>query len=160
MSGCRNTGCKFVIMCSDLVAVSQFLNHQRSCQANHLNNGLETPLVDSQSQPAELPSFEDICSLRCSTLRFIPHRSKPSFACVLSSVLFDIISQNSVAACKKLFMLPKCVLPSAKRAGCHNHPVSIELLCNLWSKGHLSQLWQRAKSRGSSLKPLVDSNKY
>ena len=147
-------------VCSDLVAISQFPIHQRSCVANRLNNiGLETPLVDSQSQPVELPSFEDICSLRCPTMRFIPHRAKPSFARVLSSVLFDIILQNSVAAWKKLFMLPKCVLPTAKRAGRHNHPVSIELLCDLWSKGHLCQLWQRAMSRGSSPRSLVGSKK-
>ena len=147
-------------VCSDLVAISQFPIHQRSCVANNLNNiGLETPLVDSQSQPVELPSFEDICSLRCPTMRFIPHRAKPSFARILSSVLFDIILQNSVPAWKKLFMLPKCVLPTAKRAGRHNHPVSIELLCDLWSKGHLCQLWQRAMSRGSSPRSLVGSKK-
>ena len=34
-------------------------------------------------------------------------------------------------------MLPKYVLPTAKRAGRYNHPVSIELLCDLWSKDHL-----------------------
>ncbi|KAL5500705.1 hypothetical protein EMCRGX_G012300 [Ephydatia muelleri] len=147
-------------MCSDLVAISQLPIHQQSCRANQLKNtDVESMLVDSQVQPADLPSFEEICGLRCPTLRFIPHRAKPSFARVLSSVLFDIILQNSVTAWKKLFMLPKCVLPTAKRAGRHNHPVSIELLCDLWSKGHLSQLWQRAMSRGSSPRSLVDRKK-
>ena len=58
-----------------------------------------------------------------------------------------------------MFMLPKCVLPTAKRAGRHNHPVSIELLCDLWSKGHLCQLWQRAMSRGSYPRSFVGSKK-
>eukprot|EP00731_Ephydatia_muelleri_P001670 Em0001g1670a len=147
-------------MCSDLVAISQLPIHQQSCRANQLKNtDVESMLVDSQVQPADLPSFEEICGLRCPTLRFIPHRAKPSFARVLSSVLYDIILQNSVTAWKKLFMLPKCVLPTAKRAGRHNHPVSIELLCDLWSRGHLSQLWQRAMSRGSSPRSLVDRKK-
>ena len=38
-------------------------------------------------------------------------------------------------------------------------PVSIELLCDLWSKGPLCQLWQRAMPRGSSPRSLVGSKK-
>jgi hypothetical protein len=40
-----------------------------------------------------------------------------------------VIFENSVSAWLRLFMLPKCVLPSAKRGGRHNKPVPIESLC-------------------------------
>ena len=46
-------------------------------------------------------------------------------------------------------MLPKCVLPSAKRGGHHNKPVPIELLCAMWADGKISDLWHKAVSRSS-----------
>ena len=46
-------------------------------------------------------------------------------------------------------MLPKCILPSAKRGGRHNKPVPIEALCDLWLKDSFSELWRMAKARAS-----------
>ncbi len=39
-------------------------------------------------------------------------------------------------------MLPKCVLPSAKRAGRKNkHRADIQVLCNRWTAGERLELW-------------------
>ena len=92
-----------------------------------------------------LPSLEDICSLKHPTIRFIPSSARPAFARALSSVLKEIVAVNSVAAWTKLLMLPKCVLPTFKRGGRHNKPISIDM----WLKGNLCELWQRAQTRAT-----------
>ena len=74
--------------CSDLVAISQLPIHQQSCRANKIKStDVESLLVGSQVQPADLPSFEEICSLRCPTMRFIPHRAKPARSCSVLCVI-------------------------------------------------------------------------
>eukprot|EP00731_Ephydatia_muelleri_P014413 Em0008g133a len=96
-----------------------------------------------------LPSLEDICSLKHPTIRFIPSSARPAFARVLSSVLKEIVAVNSVAAWTKLLMLPKCVLPTSKRGGRHNKPISIDILCDMWLKGNLCELWLRAQTQAT-----------
>ncbi|KAL5505428.1 hypothetical protein EMCRGX_G006859 [Ephydatia muelleri] len=96
-----------------------------------------------------LPSLEDICSLKHPTIRFIPSSARPAFARALSSVLKEIVAVNSVAAWTKLLMLPKCVLPTSKRGGHHNKPISIDILCDMWLKGNLCELWLRAQTRAT-----------
>ena len=96
-----------------------------------------------------LPSLEDICSLKHPTIRFIPSSAWPAFARALSSVLKEIVAVNSVAAWTKLLMLPKCVLPTSKRGGRHNKPISIDILCDMWLKGNLCELWLRAQTRAT-----------
>ena len=51
-------------------------------------------------------------------------------------------------------MLPKCVLPSAKRGGRHNKPVPIESLCAMWTEGQFRDLWHLAKARAPCYKKL------
>ena len=50
----------------------------------------------------------------------------------------------------KLFLLPKCVLPSSKRGSCHNKPVPIDVLCQMWLDGRLGDLWKLAVSCAAS----------
>lgn len=98
----------------------------------------------------QLPSFQEVCNLRCITIQHIPAKSRPAFAKILSSTLQDILHTNDEIAWLKLFLLPKCVLVSSKRRGRHHKPPSINYLCDLWSKGHLSTLWELASQQESS----------
>ena len=50
------------------------------------------------------------------------------------------IAENTVDTWTKLLMLPKCVLPTAKRGGQHNKHIPINTLCGLWLKGNLCDL--------------------
>ena len=83
-----------------------------------------------------------MCQLTLPTLRFIPKKSRPSFARVLSATLRQVVLENSELAWLKLFMLPKCVLPSRKR---HDVPASVNFLCDVWTKSDFGTLWNLAK---------------
>ena len=87
--------------------------------------------------------LKEVCELHRPTLRFIPSRARPAFARVLSASLRSVLSDNSEEAWLKLFMLPKCVLPSSKRRGRNLKPTSIETLCKLWSDKEFSLLYSR-----------------
>ena len=87
-----------------------------------------------------------VFSFKCVTIQFIPNRAKHAFARALSSSLQRVVSENSLDSWK-LLMLPKCILPSAKRGVCHNKPVPIEALCVLWLKDSFSELWRMARAR-------------
>eukprot|EP00731_Ephydatia_muelleri_P022329 Em0014g920a len=93
-----------------------------------------------------LPSFADVCQLRCPTLQFVPKKAKPFFARALSSSLRSVLDENSEEAWLTLFMLPKCVLPALKSKGCHLKHTSIKVLCDLWMKKEFSTLWNLAVS--------------
>ena len=58
----------------------------------------------------------------------------------------QVLLENSEQAWLKLFMLPKCVLPSRKRRGRHDVPTSVDFLCSLWSKNEFGTLWNLAKN--------------
>ena len=96
-----------------------------------------------------LPTFEDVCLLDQPTLRFIPSKSRPAFARALSSSLRSVILENTEEAWLKLFMLPKCVLPSLRRKGRHDKPLPVDTLCNMWSDDKQGALWSLAKSRSA-----------
>ncbi|KAL5457665.1 hypothetical protein EMCRGX_G034949 [Ephydatia muelleri] len=83
---------------------------------------------------------------RCPTLRFVPKKARPSFARALSSTLRSVLDENSEEAWLKLFMLPKCVLPSLKSKGRHFKHTPIKVLCDLWAKNEFSTLWNLAGS--------------
>ena len=51
-------------------------------------------------------------------------------------------------------MLPKCVLPSNKRAGKKQNLPSIEKICDRWEKGDHLALWIDAKETAEKAKPL------
>ena len=97
-----------------------------------------------------LPTIEDVCLLNQPTLRFIPSKSRPAFARALSSTLRSVILENTEEAWLKLFMLPKCVLPSLRRKGRHDKPLPVDTLCNMWSDNNLVALWSLAKSRSAN----------
>ena len=141
-------------ICSELVSISHRSSHQSKCIQSSLQSNINSlPLVrgvPSTHMQASLPTLQDICSLRCPTIRFIPSRARPSFARVLSAVLRDVVAENSIEAWTKLFMLPKCLLPSSKRGGRHNKPIPIESLCDMWLGGNLSELWSFAQNRAAS----------
>ena len=91
-----------------------------------------------------------MCQINHPTLHFVPAKARPAFARALSSALRDVIQENSEEAWLKLFMLPKCVLPSLKHKGSHNPHNSIESLCNMWLRNDLANLWAMAKTCASS----------
>ncbi|KAL5477350.1 hypothetical protein EMCRGX_G024140 [Ephydatia muelleri] len=103
-----------------------------------LGRGRDPPLNFSE---LSLPTFEDVCLLDHPTLRFIPSKSRPAFAQALSLMLRSVILQNTEEAWFKLFMLPKCVLPSLRRKGLHDKPLPVDTLCNMWSDNNLGALW-------------------
>ena len=101
----------YICECRALVAKSRFASHSRRCLA-----GLaapQTPISESShSTNTVLPSFEEVCLLSCRTLRHIPKKSRPAFALALSFSLKAVLHDNSLDSWLKLFMLPKCLLPS------------------------------------------------
>ena len=136
--------------CHQLVANSRSSSHSQCCKgrAPRTSNPMDTPsqISGSQNQPnTNLPSFEEVCQLTLPTLRFVPKKLRLSFARVLSATLRQVVLENSELAWLKLFMLPKCVLPSRKCRGCHDVPASVNFLCDLWSKNDFGTLWNLAK---------------
>ena len=112
--------------CSQPVANSRMISHSRKC------SGVEVTLSQIENEPSNsndlsfniqpsvtLPTFEEVSQLYLPTLRFIPSKSRPAFAKALSSALRCVISENTEEAWLKLFMLPKCALPSTKHVGRH-----------------------------------------
>ena len=108
--------------CSQPVVNSRMSSHSRKC------SGVEVTLPQIANEPSNsndlsyniqpsvtLPTFEEVCHLNLPTLRFIP--SRPAFAKALSSALRCVISENTEEAWLKLFMLPKCLLPSQSVMG-------------------------------------------
>ena len=67
----------------------------------------------------------------------------------------EIVAENSVDAWT---MLPKC---TSKRGGSHNKPISIDILCDMWLKSNLCELWHLAKTHAaiSTQSKRVPSNK-
>ena len=100
----------------------------------------------NQHEPG-LPTFEDVCLLNQPTLHFVPSKSRPAFARALSSALRCVILENTEEAWLKLFMLPRCVLPSLRRKGHHDKPLPVDILCNMWSDNKLGDLWDLARNR-------------
>ena len=101
-----------IIICSycfHLVASSHLQSHQGKCPLKPASTGVQL----SQDSPSntdattQLPSFEDVCLLHCSTIRHIPIKSRPAFAGVLSAAFHSILHENSEEAWLKFFMLPK-----------------------------------------------------
>ena len=122
-------------LCHQLVSNTRSRSHSTRCRGR-VNIPVAHQVAYPQVSPTRfssqsLPSFEEVCELHRPTLRFISSRARPAFARVLSASLRSVLSDNSEEAWLKLFMLPKCVLPSAKRRGRNLKPTSIEVLCKL-----------------------------
>ena len=139
----------YICECRALVAKSRFASHSQRCLVGLAAPQTLIPLLpeSSHSTNTVLPSFEEVCLLSCRTLRYIPKKSRPAFALALSLSLKAVLHDNSLDSWLKLFMLPKCLLPSKKRGGRRNNPTPIDSLCNLWCKGDHVTLWNMAKSR-------------
>ena len=151
----RSQSCFICPNCSSIVSNSHFVSHARKCPSvafggqNGQTNIFNVVPSSIPNHQVTLPSLEDIGSLKHPTIRFIPSSARPAFARALFSVLKEIVAVNSVAAWTKLLMLPKCVLPTTKRGGRHNKPISIDILCDMWLKGNLCELWHRAQTRAT-----------
>ena len=131
-------------ICQKLVAQSHSVSYRQNTQWSHVN--LWNSLLGSQLAWVPLPTFEEIYHLQCNTIHHMPVKARPAFAHVLSACLRSAVIENTEEAWVKLFILPKCVLLTPKRGGHHHKPVCIDMLCELWSQGHIDTLWQRATS--------------
>ena len=140
--------------CQLLVANSHSLSHQTKCaRTAHAvveTLGMNSPMSASIDRTPALPTFEDICKLPGYTLRRVPTKARPAFACALSAALRSVLLENTADLWLKLFMLPKCLLLTPKCRGRHHKPISIEYLCDLWLKSQYGTLWQRAIGQNTS----------
>ena len=68
----------------------------------------------------------------------------------MSSTLRSVVSETSEEAWLKLFMLPKCLLPSSRRRGHHTKQISVDHLCDLWSKNELNLLWNQVTAMANA----------
>ncbi|KAL5515630.1 hypothetical protein EMCRGX_G000825 [Ephydatia muelleri] len=107
---------------------------------------------DGDDSNAPLPSFEEVCSLRCATVHHIPQKARPAFARALSETLSTICQLNTEEVWLKLFMLPKCVLRASHCGGSRHKPLSIEELCRQWSDGQSASLWRYASEHARKVK--------
>ena len=129
--------------CSQIVSCSRRAWHNSHCRQRQPARVLPTNVPPTSTQLQVLPTFEQVCQLNHPTLRFIPSKARPAFARALSSALREVIHRNTEEAWLKLFMLPKCVLPSMVRRGSHAPHTPIESLCNTWFSNDLSRSEER-----------------
>ena len=140
-------------LCHQLVSNTRLPFHLRKCAGGAVaalvpdSVSGDVPLNFSE---LSLPTIEDVCLLDQLILSFIPSKSRPAFARALSLTLRSVILENTEEAGLKLFMLPKCVLPSLRRKGQHDKPLPVDTLCNMWSDNNLVALWSLAKSRSAN----------
>ena len=94
-------------LCNQLVSNARTSSHRQCCRsrANSMGPAAIPPNLPSLPSNQGLPSLKEVFQLRCPTLRFIPAKSRPAFAQVLSSTLRLVVSENSEEAWLKLFML-------------------------------------------------------
>ena len=67
---------------------------------------IPTPVQNSDTAD-HLPTFEEVCQLRCPTLQHIPAKFCPAFAHALPFSLQLVLEENSTEAWLKLCALPK-----------------------------------------------------
>ncbi|KAL5479607.1 hypothetical protein EMCRGX_G023154 [Ephydatia muelleri] len=142
-------------ICLQLVSNRRQSSHSKKCNAGGVASSVPDFAGPLPPNPVEellnqhelgLPSFEDVCLLNQPTLHFVLSKSRPAFARALSSALRCVILENTEEAWLKLFMLPKCVLPSLRRKGRHDKPLPVDILCNMWSDNK-GDLWDLARNR-------------
>ena len=109
-------------ICSSPVANYHSVSHFKKCPSvafcsQTQSHDIKVVPCSTIPHQATLPCLQDICSLRHPTIGFVPSKARPAFARALSSVLKEIVAENSVDAWIKLLMLPKCVLPTSKPGG-------------------------------------------
>ena len=143
-------------ICLQLVSNRRQSSHSKKCNAGGVASSVPDFAGPLPPNPAEallnqhepgLPTFEDVCLLNQPTLRFVPSKSRLAFARALSSALRCVILENTEEAWLKLFMFPKCVLPSLRRKGRHDKPLPVDILCNMRSDSKLGDLWDLARNR-------------
>ena len=137
--------------CSQLVANTRQASHLQHCSQSLTNQiaHLQSSIAPEPQINQNLPTFEEVCQLHHPTLRFVPTKARPAFARALSTALKEVLRHNSEEAWLKLFMLPKCVLPSLKQRGDVNPHTSIESLCKMWLNIDLVTLWSMSLTRAN-----------
>ena len=76
--------------CHHLVASTHIMSHQRICATPRSNRNPRMDVLLVNDSNAPLPSFEEVCYVRCSTIQHIPAKSRPAFAKTLSSNVQDV----------------------------------------------------------------------
>ena len=101
---------------------------------------------ESKSEDWTLPSLDEVFSTNRPTLTFVPTVHRQAWGRVLGKALKNVVSQKTVEAWTRLFMLPKCVLVVPKRGGKRNRGdnKTISELCDRWERGDLEWLWTRS----------------
>ena len=137
--------------CSQLVANTRQASHLQRCSQRLTDQTahLQSPIAPEPQINLSLPTFEEVCQLHHPTLRFVPTKARPAFARALSSALKEVLLHNSEEAWLKLFMLPKCVLPSLKQRSVVNPHTPIESLCKMWLNNDLVTLWSMSVTRAN-----------
>ena len=103
---------KLICAWRKLVSCVHRESHSRRCSAT---NSHEIGQATSTST-TEMPALDEVLTLMLATLKHIPKRARQKFGKVLHDVLAHVISVNDEDAWTNFMMLPKCVLPSSKRA--------------------------------------------
>ena len=137
----RDNG-KYVYACGKLLAERSRLSHQNRCS--------DFSMASAQVGTLELPSMQEVFSLNRPTLKHVPAIARQIWSRVLQEAISQATRHPTVENYIYLALLPKCVLPSAKRAGNHNQRVDITKLCNRWTAGNRLELWHEACQAASS----------
>jgi hypothetical protein len=139
---------KFVCLCNRILSVSSENSHKSKCTANHATQShlpLDSSNLKSEPTLVDLPTLEEIMSLNRPTLKHVPTKDRQVWGRVLQEAIHKATRSNLVEDYIYLAMLPKCVLPSAKRAGrSKSHNINISGLCEQWESGDRLLLWEKA----------------
>ena len=133
--------------CIKLVSTSHLVSHYQKCSAT---SSIAVSDIPSSMSSADLPSLDEVCSLRCPTIQFVPNKPQPAFALVFSAALKAVIFENSVSACSCCLFFPVLnVVGITTRLFPSNRYVQ-------WGDGKLSDLWHKAVSHSSyPIRPSV-----
>ena len=83
---------------------------------------------------SQLPSFDEIFSTFCPTLKHIPFHNCQSFGRVFLECLLSILHDGSSHSWQRFLMLPKCVLASSKRGGRHHKHIHQSASCVIFGR--------------------------
>ena len=99
------------------------------------------PLTNLSQVSLHLRRCAFLISQHCASFRQDPGLPLPEHC----HQLCGVIQENSEEVWPKLFMLPKCVLPSLRHQGRHDKPLPVDVLCNMWTDNDMGPLWNLAK---------------
>ena len=137
--------------CSTLVSTSRLSSHINICSHASLQpspSASDNPGVALSS--SQLPSFDEIFSTFCPTLKHIPFHDRQSFGRVFLNCLLSILHDGSSHSWQRFLMLPKCVLASSKRGGRHHKHIHQSASCVIFGR-QVKKFNYGIKQRGMQL---------